>query len=316
MQLPFEQRVTTTYRAASSLPASWSGRTEVALWDAVRSAAERGAVLRATRGRRTSAIELDGRRLVVKVFVGDEPREWWYERLRGRRCDPAEREARALTRARDLGLAVPQPILALRAGRVPRVRPPAPGRGTCSLLVMQWVEHTDHLGRRLARERDPAARRAWIAAAAELVGRLHRSGGYHRDLYAGHLAIEPGGGLVLLDLGRCRFERAPRVRWLAKDLGGLLGSCGGAVRPFEALRFLALWRRATGRDRNWVRRLAVRAQVKARRLFAHVPVDPGTDRVGWPRTLEAEHGDGRPVEGLDPRAAVARTHAVESEAER
>lgn len=292
MDRPFNQHVARTFEASSGLPTAWSDLTEVALLDAVRSAARSGVELRATRGRRTSAFAIEGRRLVAKCFVGDEPREWWYERLRGRPRDPAEREARALERAGSLGLRVPRPLVALAEGRPPRLVPPAPGRGAGAVLVTEWVEHDDHLGRRLAREPDERARRGWIAAAAQLVAALHRAGGYHRDLYASHLAIDPDGRLVLFDLGRCRFERAPRERWIAKDLGGLLGSFGDAVTPREALRFLSLWRRATVRRRSEARRVAERARAKARRLFAHVPIDPGTDRVGWPIAHSDDGGAG------------------------
>jgi len=275
------------FGARDDWPASWRALSSAALLDAVRTAHATGHGLRATRGRDTRAALVDGHRLAVKRFVGDEPREWWYERLRGAPRDPAEREARALARAGTLGLRVPRPLLALREDPAPRLAPPRPGRGASAWLVTAWLDHDDHLGRRAARERDPARRRALLGATAELVARLHAAGGYHRDLYLLHLVLcasDPGGvELALLDLGRCRFEPDPRERWFVKDLAALDGSAGDAVTARERLRFLALWRRATGRGPADARRVATAARLKARALFAHAPIDPGTDRVGWPR---------------------------------
>lgn len=275
------------YHAAEGVPEPWRGLAAPDLWVAIEQTAAVGHELRATRGRRTLAIEFAGRRLVVKQFTGDEPRDWWYERLRGVPTDAARREWVALERVRATGLAAPRPLVVLFEASS-AVRPPRPGRGARALLVLEWVEHDAHLARLLAAPSTPetgddAMRRDLVERTCRSVAHLHAQGLYHRDLYASHFVRRTGcDELVLLDHGRTRRERRPRERWLVKDLAALQGSTAGLVSDRERLRFLVGWRRATGRSSAAARRLVPAILRKAERLFAHTPVDPGTDRVGWP----------------------------------
>jgi tRNA A-37 threonylcarbamoyl transferase component Bud32 len=155
-------------------------------------------------------------------------------------------------------------------------------------LVLEWIEHDSHLGRLLASpvlqgSGASGQRRELVDRTCRSVAHLHTHGLYHRDLYASHFVRRSGSDeLVLLDHGRTRWERRPRERWLIKDLAALHGSTAGFVTAHERLRFLVGWRRATGRTTADARRLAPAIARKAERLFAHRPVDPGTDRVGWP----------------------------------
>ena len=65
---------------------------------------------------------------------------------------------------------------------------------------------------------------------AELVGKLHRSGYVHRDLYASHIFMETGPAgpeLWLIDLARMFRPRLRRFRWKVKDLAQLRYSMPG-----------------------------------------------------------------------------------------
>ncbi|QDU85871.1 Lipopolysaccharide core heptose(I) kinase RfaP [Planctomycetes bacterium Pla163] len=302
------------HRAVEGVPVSWRGLDAPQLWSAIERAADAGHELRATRGRRTHAFEVDGQRLVAKRFRGDEPRDWWFERLRGVPTDAARREWRALERVLATGLAAPRPLVVLFEAPS-GVRPPRPGSGARALLVLEWIDHDSHLGRLLAETASsgPDAarrRRELVERTCRSVAHLHAHGLYHRDLYASHLVRRSGSDeLVLLDHGRTRWERRPRERWLIKDLAALHGSTAGLASDRERLRFLSRWRRATGRTTADARRMVPAILRKAERLFAHRPVDPGTDRVGWP-SGSAERGveGGHPVDagGAGPSIAVPR----------
>jgi hypothetical protein len=248
-----------------------------------------GASLRETRGRRTVAVAAPPCRLVVKRFVGDEPRDWWFERLRGTPRSPAEREAALLLAARSAGLAVPRP-LAWCAEAPAGLVPPRPGRGATSFLALEWVDHATHLGRALAAASAPE-RAELVRLALDAVARFHAAGFVHRDLYAPHFVIErESGALVLLDLGRARRcdPRSPGARrWLVKDLAALHATLPAAVGAFERRRALFAWCERVLGSRSAARRLARAVEDKARALFAHTPIDPGTDRVDWPSEVVA-----------------------------
>lgn len=202
--------------------------------------------------------------------------------LRGRwAADPARREFEALRRLRDLGLPVPEPVLHAQSVSLGR-----------SMLIMDEVRHTRSLRQAIAADDDPLARaHAEGVRLAALVGELHGSGWYHRDLYLQHVVEREGdGALVLLDLGRARHQRQPRPRWFHKDLAALHVSAGAAYRDallgallpeyFRARQLpvadLAAWERAILR--------------RSARVGARIPRhgDPGT-REG--ETVEGEVDD-------------------------
>jgi hypothetical protein len=267
--------------ARDGLPPCWRALSGPELAAAVSSAASRGSVLRATRGRRTLAVEVDGVRLVVKLSTGDEPRDWWRERWSGAPRSPARREAEALRAALAAGLPVPRPLLVLD-GAGPRLWPPRPGRGQCCALVLSWVEHAQHAGQALAAA-GGATRRRLVDEALALVARLHGAGSVHRDLYVPHFVLERSSGrLVLLDFGRVRSAGARPRRWFVKDLAALHATAPRVVGERTRLRFLLRWCDAVLGSRAAARPLARAVGHKARALMAHRPIDPGTDRAGWP----------------------------------
>jgi len=274
-------------RFAGDVPESWRGGALTDLFERLASTALCGAVLRETRGRRTVAAAVDRRRLVVKRFVGDEPRDWWHERLRGEPRSPAQREAEALSAARAAGLAVPRPLVWC-AEAPARFAPPRPGSGATSYLVLEWVDHATHLAHALAAAPAPE-RTHLVRAALDAVARFHAAGFVHRDLYAPHFVLErTSGALVLLDLGRARRceprARASR-RWFVKDLAALHATLPAAVGAHERWRALSVWCERVLGSRAAARDLAPAIEHKARALFAHTPIDPGTDRVDWPREV-------------------------------
>ncbi len=145
---------------------------------------------------------------VVKRFEGDLARDVWYERFRGRRRSPARREFDGLRGLGAAGLPVPEAFGWIE-------------RGSRSLVVMGYVPHRETVAQRLIGA-DATERRRLVGEVAQITARMHAAGWYHRDLYLNHFVLGPGGGLVLLDLGRARWERQPRRRWHHKDLGALL----------------------------------------------------------------------------------------------
>ena len=202
-------------------------------------------------------------RVVVKRF---DRGTGWRSRLAK---DPAQCEFRALHGLRGLGIPVPAPVL--------HAWSPALGR---SIVIMGEVPHRRSLRQAIAADPDPVARaKAEALQLAELAARLHGAGWYHRDLYLQHVVEhEDDGSLVLLDLGRARWERSPRVRWFQKDLSALHVSGGVEYREalLEALlgEYFRLRRLPDADLAGWKRAIRRRsARVLARRP-RHV--DPGT----------------------------------------
>lgn len=97
--------------------------------------------------------------------------------------------------------------------------------------VEQWLAETHAAGPSRAATR---ARRGVLRAVGRLAGRLHAHGINHRDLYLCHLRLRPAElaglrpgdrpRLYLMDLHRAQLRRRVPLRWLVKDLAGLLYS--------------------------------------------------------------------------------------------
>lgn len=222
-------------------------------------------------------------RWIVKRTVGGEPRDYWYDRLRASARSPARREAENLAALAADGFPVPRVVAWFEeagAARHPRLS----GRNARSALIMERVEHEETLRQRLGRSGAEGAR-ALVARLAQLVGRLHASGWYHRDLYLQHFVVTEGSppGLVLLDVGRARREAAPRRRWFVKDLAALWLSTPEGVSTAARRRFLGTWLTVVGKDPGDARAWASDVLDKARRLAAHAPrkVDPRTSRRAY-----------------------------------
>jgi len=217
--------------------------------------------LRRVPGRETLVVRAaDGAPVVLKCYVGDERRDAWYERLRGRAPrSPARREFQNLVALASAGLPVPRPLGLCEARR---------GTGRASLVCMELVEHDETLVERLAEGLGERARER--SALLELVVRLHREGWYHRDLYLQHV-LWTAGGAVLIDVGRARRETRPRTRWFVKDLAALWHSAPPAIGAHEARAFLDDYlaaRAVPSAERDRWRRSIVR---KARRIARHAP---------------------------------------------
>lgn len=233
-------------------------------------------VLRAMPGRTTSVRTLDGVPRVRKDFVGDEPRDWWFERLhRWRPRSPAERERAAWVALAELGLVPRVAVASSDFDPVPRWSVPRPGRGARSRLELGWVDHRCDAAAWLAEQPSPERLEAILAV---VVG-LHRAGWYHRDLYLCHLVVGLEGQLWVLDLGRARHQPHPRRRWFVKDLAALELSAPARVSRAARLRWLKAWLAevlAVAADDRATRRAWVeRVTAKARRLAAHRPRHSG-----------------------------------------
>ena len=213
--------------------------------------------------------------LVVKRTKGGEPRDYWYERLRGTPRSPARREAENLLALEADGVPVPEALLWVQEPAASR----HPRRAGRSALVMRRESFEETLRERLTRA-DAEERSRWSGVLLRLVRRLHAAGWIHRDLYTQHLVVR-GAELVLLDVGRARRVRSGgrhAARWYVKDLAALAASLPCEVGRAERLRFLRAWLeehgvRGRAARRCWVRRI----QRKARRILGHRPrrLDPG-----------------------------------------
>jgi len=239
-------------------------------------------------GRCTSRLELTSPPLVavLKEFVGGEPVDWWFERLRLRPArTPAAREFDALSALAAAELPVPVPLLLLEDEPAPRWLPPRPARGARSAVLLEAIDVECTLAQALA-DAPTSQRRALLERLGRLVADFHLAGWYHRDLYLGHFVLDRGGELRLLDLGRARREPRPRRRWLVKDLAALLGSAPEAVSASERLRFLEVWlQRVIGAsDPGLRRRWARDVSSKAERLMAHRPRHHGRPAPAHPGT--------------------------------
>ncbi len=214
--------------------------------------------------------------LVIKRYRGDEARDRWYERLRGRESrSPGRREGENLAALASLALPVPRVLAWFEDARAER-----------SAVVMERLPGSRHLRAALrsaasTRGGDRTQRRLWARELVQLTARLHGAGWYHRDLYLVHFLLAPG--LHLLDVGRARREPRPRRRWFVKDLAALLVSAPPEVSAPARLRFLRDYLRLRGLDgRGALRAWARAVEAKAFSLAAHAPrhVDPrdGTRR--------------------------------------
>jgi hypothetical protein len=112
-----------------------------------------------------------------------------------------------------------------------------------------------------------SARRAVVLAVADVVGRLHAAGFWHKDLYAENVRLDPALGPGLLDCERVeRRAGGPPRRWRVKDLAALDGSVAWASAT-DRLRFLRRYAAVAGLPAD-LAPLARDARTKARRMAA------------------------------------------------
>ena len=209
-----------------------------------------GQVYRALEGRRTIRFVREGRTFFAKQHYG----VGWAEILKNlfalrRPILGAGPEWRALRYLEAAGIGAPRVVGFASRGVVPTHRRSVviteelAGMTSLEDLVASW--------RRMPPV--PCAKRALIAAVAELARRLHDSGVNHRDLYLCHiLQSQETGRLHLLDLHRAQIRRRVPRRWRIKDLSALLFSSeeAGLTRR-DLLRFVAVYR-----NRRWRTSLA------------------------------------------------------------
>jgi heptose I phosphotransferase len=135
-----------------------------------------------------------------------------------------------------------------------------------SFLLVEEVPDTTGLTRALeGLEGDK--RRQVAVRLGRLLACLHEAGFFHRDLYAKHVLVDPGGAVHLLDWQRARrgawITRAARIRDLAALHATLPDHLAG---PRDRL---ALLRAYAGPERANLRWLAREVQKEARRLLRH-----------------------------------------------
>ncbi|MEW6324599.1 MAG: glycosyltransferase [Nitrospirota bacterium] len=179
-------------------------------------------------------------------------------------------------------------ILSFHDRRLPTVTPVAmgerllPGGIQESVLLTRGLDEYESLERLAPKRFVPpltrellAEKRRLIRAAAELTGRMHWFGFYHRDYYLGHLLLRRGSpqpDLRIIDLQRILRYPWLGYRWRVKDIASLhyhaLHIDGGALHltRTDQLRFLAHYRPSWLRNRQFMR--AVRN--KTARIARHV----------------------------------------------
>jgi len=129
------------------------------------------------------------------------------------------------------------------------------------------------------------SKRRILRAVGRLAGRLHASGINHRDFYLCHFRLRPGElaglgpaelpRLYLMDLHRAQLRRRIPLRWLVKDLSGLLysGMFPAHELPLTRRDFLRLleaycgapWRQCLRQRRRLWERVLRRALRDARK---------------------------------------------------
>jgi tRNA A-37 threonylcarbamoyl transferase component Bud32 len=116
-------------------------------------------------------------------------------------------------------------------------------------------------------------RRAWTRQLAQMIGRFHRNGFCHRDLYLAHIFIgfKRNGNPIfyLIDLARCFKVRWRKQRWLIKDLSALNFSAPNRIiSRTDRMRFFLTYLEKSKLDQN--DKTMVRAIVaKCERISRH-----------------------------------------------
>lgn len=136
---------------------------------------------------------------------------------------------------------------------------------------------------------DVKTKRRIIKCVAVIARELHRSGINHRDFYLCHfmmkkqpvLGIDAAPEIYLVDLHRAQLRAQVPVRWLVKDLGGLLFSTFNmAFTRRDYLRFMRHYfaqdlRSSLLERKNLLDKITARARSTYRRDFGHDPKLPG-----------------------------------------
>lgn len=155
----------------------------------------------------------------------------------------AEREWQALVKLQSLKIGCPEPVALMVKGWNPSNQE--------SFLITKDLEETisledffiDNHHKQLSAE----GRRALLSSVAKICRTIHLNGLNHRDLYLCHFHIKNKTSsadqeLSLIDLHRGQIRKKTPLRWMIKDIGGLLHS----ILPFgisetDCYRFLMVY---------------------------------------------------------------------------
>jgi heptose I phosphotransferase len=120
-------------------------------------------------------------------------------------------------------------------------------------------------------------RRRWTRQLAEMIGRFHRNGFCHRDLYLSHIFIgfKRNGDPIfyLIDLARCFKPRWRKERWLVKDLSALnFSSPEQIISRTDRMRFFLTYldkRKLDRDDKALIRKIVGKCEKIARHNRKH-----------------------------------------------
>lgn len=223
----------------------------------------KGELIKAMPGRQILMFERAGRHFYIKQHFG----VGWGEIFKNLLTLKlpvlgAMNEVLAIKRLTSLGI----PTMTLAAWGAEGINPASQR----SFLITEALENTEHLGDwlpRLMRHTDARQRvilkRKVFDTVADIARIMHSNGINHRDFYTCHLrlALPADGGLPslseirlhVMDLHRVQQRNKTPLRWIAKDIGGLLFSvlCDtGDVRlsNTDLYRFMKRYKATNVRD--------------------------------------------------------------------
>lgn len=211
---------------------------------------------RKVKGRRTVEFGLGEKRYFIKIHRACGWGEVWKNWFSGKRpVTSAQMEWEAIARLRELGV----PTLKVM-GRGIRGKGPANLESfviTEALCDMVSLEQLTHDWGNLPSNQRVRLKHELLRQVAIIGRTIHRNGMNHRDFYLCHFLVKnrdwtqwkPGDPLTLhlIDLHRMQIRQSVPLRWLLKDLAGLLFSamdCG--LTENDLLRFAVIyWDRPT-----------------------------------------------------------------------
>jgi len=229
-----------------------------------------GEVYRAVESRRTFRFEYRGRAYFAKLHFGVGWGEIFKNLVQLRLpVVGAANERRAIERLTGIGVDTMEPVAYVEEGMNPATRH--------SAIVTRELTDTISLeDLALAGPIPFALRLRLIRKVAAISREMHAHGVNHRDLYICHFHLDrrtqdaPEPRIHVIDLHRAQVRRSTPVRWVVKDIGGLLFSAADAgLGRRDLLRFM---REYSGeplavtlvRDRRFWKRVIARA----RRLYS------------------------------------------------
>jgi len=225
-------------------------------------AGQAGETFRALQTRRTYAVELWGKRYFVKYHRGTPTAEILKNLLQFRLpVTSARNEWRALTRLRELGVAVPAVAAYGKRGWLPQ--------RSESFIVTEDVGTQENLEDLTGSPVSFREKCALIREVANVSRAMHGQGICHRDFYICHFLVKGirGNRLTLIDLHRALVKKHLPERWIVKDVGSLYFSVMDiGLSDRDLLRFVrhytgitlkealngnrAFWEKVVGRARK------------------------------------------------------------------